>query len=445
MPGEVPKASNRWEGTQTYKKPEATKRRARTVAQLREEAAANSKANRQEAINKRRGSIGGTTPIPSSKNLQSAGKSRRGSTGDLQPTGLVSDTTGAEEVEEEEFFDANDMPGSNKKKRQASGSAGSQANAPQDGNTDAGRTSGVDPEMRALLMSIKTDINESTNAAIERIDRRILANEAAIKRVGESTAEEVQKLRNHVDQASAILEAKIDGKLALRDEAIDKRIEALEARDRRAPTQSSESKSSSRRETAYYRCRKTLKMWPVRGADLVDAAKVFMRQKLRIGDERIRAMGTLEVTQSSAKLARDKAEVLVVFEEWEDRDYVKSTGVNLAGDHQAGMSIHVPGHLLDDLYALNSVGYNIKTSHKGVKRSVKFDDSNMGLYLDICINDKWKRIFPAEAKKALKTATTPSTSDRTLSVDDLSNLIQGEPVAGLTAVVVPQDGSDQEQ
>ena len=63
MPSEEPpKVGNRWEGTHTYKKPEATKKRARTVAQLREEAAAKSKASREEAVNRRRGSIGGPAP-----------------------------------------------------------------------------------------------------------------------------------------------------------------------------------------------------------------------------------------------------------------------------------------------------------------------------------------------------------------------------------------------
>ena len=55
MPTEAeatPRVNTRWEGTHTYKKPEAAKKRARTVAQLREEAAAKSKASREEAINR---------------------------------------------------------------------------------------------------------------------------------------------------------------------------------------------------------------------------------------------------------------------------------------------------------------------------------------------------------------------------------------------------------
>ena len=443
MPGDAPPKPNRWEGTQTYKKPEAEKKRARTVAHLREEAAARSKASREKAIKNRRGSIGESST--NTANTSTSRSKRRGSVGGINagtdqglPTGTTSET--GEDLEEEEFFDADEMPGSNKKKRQASGNAD-----PAVPSTDAtaGKPSGIDPEMRELLMSIKSDINASTNAAIDRIDKRIIENEAAIKKVGENTTAEVMKLREHVDAANKALEARMDDKLEARNRTITARLETLEAR--KSPPRSTPPRASNpRREAAYLRCRRTLKMWPVRGEDLEDSVKSFMRQKLGIEDRRIDNLGKLEVSSAAGKLARDRAEVLVVFEEREDRDYVKATGVNLAADRQAGMALHVPGHLLDDYYALSSVGYNIKSTHTGVKRSVKFDDNTMGLFLDICINNQWKRIFPAEAKKALKSAPTqPISGNRTLSTEDLANLIQGEPVAGLTAVVVPEESDEQ--
>ena len=446
MPGKPEKsparASNRWEGTHTYKKPETAKKKARTVAQLREEAAAKSKASREEAIRRRRGSIGGaeleelgTTNTRNNRSLSQ----RRGSTGGIPPnpvTGpsskVAQNNSEANSDVEEEFFDADAMPGSGKKKRQESGTA------PEPGPN---RQGGVDPEMRALLMSIKTDINASTNAAIERVDRRIQANEDAIRKVGEETAQEMKELKAHVDNSGRGIEARLENKLAERDRRLEGRLDKLEqTASRRDTARTPPAKVvSQKREDAYNKCRRTLKLWPISGSDLEDAVRVFMKQKLNIDDHRIESI-PLSVSPSSGKLARDKKEMLVVFEDKDDRDYVKSMGVNLAGQSNVGMALHVPGFLLDDLYALNSVGYNIKSTHKGVKRSVKFDDGNLGLYLDICINEQWKRIYPPEAKNALKNATAATNgTNRTLSADDLSNLIQGEPVAGLTAVVVPAD------
>ena len=49
------------------------------------------------------------------------------------------------------------------------------------------------------------------------------------------------------------------------------------------------------------------------------------------------------------------------------------------------MSLHVPSHLVNNLFALKSVAYNIKTNTKGVKCSVKFDDQLQDLYLDIFV------------------------------------------------------------
>ena len=168
MPGEAP---NRWEGTHTYKKPEAEKRRARTVAQLREEAAAKSKASREAAINKRRGSIYDQSTA--------AGSGRRGSTGSINPPRRP---TAAGEPEPEE-----EMPGSSKKSRNASG-----------------ESPGVDPALRDFLNAMKQDIVQSTKDTVGQIEARLDKNERSIqalqkkvddvdKNIGERIAVEVAR------------------------------------------------------------------------------------------------------------------------------------------------------------------------------------------------------------------------------------------------------------
>ena len=64
----------------------------------------------------------------------------------------------------------------------------------------------------------------------------------------------------------------------------------------------------------------------------------------------------------------------------------------------AGTRIQVPGYLMDNFRALEAVGYSMKKAGSNVKRSVKFDDLNQDLVLDIKIGEEWMRINPAEAK-----------------------------------------------
>ena len=429
------KGPNRWEGTHTYTRGGAKKR---TVGQIQQEAAARIKADREKrriGVEKlRRNSIAGipigTSPAPAP------------SPGD------------AAAEEEEEFFDADDMPGSGKKKRQSSmeggaagAAGGTAAGGPQQGGEDSNmevdRPCGIDPAMKAFLISIKTDINASTNAAVEKVNQRIGENEKAIEKLGENTAREVKKLREHVEESQTKLEARLDKKLKERDVAIDLKIG--KAASAKAPINLSVNKSvaGGRREEAFHKSRRSLKMWPVDGEDLLDAVKNFMANKLKIEDGRIRELGIASVAPPPSKAARDRAEVLVVFEDRDDRDYVKSMGVNLAGDRSVGMAIHVPGHLLDNLHALNAVGYSIKEKNadKAVKRSVKFDDGTMDLFLDICIGGQWRRIFPNQAREAMKAVPAISNeSNRNLSTGDLANLLQGDPLNSTGIVVIPDEG-----
>ena len=456
MPGESPNAAstaNRWEGTHTYKKPEANKRKARTVAQLREEAAANSRANRDKAVNNRRGSLGEKNPTNSRRSslpptLRANTPARApGAKKTINQAG-ASPTSDQEEV----FFDADEMPGSNKKKRQASGAAENRADPSMDGPTSAmevnegGPVGGVDPAMLALLMSIKKDINETTTSAVAKVSDRIDSNARAIKEVGENTSEEIRKLRQHVDDSQAKFEEKMSRELEDRDRNIMRRITALE--NAKGPaTLSPPSKSTPRQQEAYARARRSIKMWPIKGADLEDAVRVFMGTRLGIDDERIRTLGPITVKSSVGRGAKERSEALVQFDCREDRDFVKSMGFNLASDKGAGMAVHVPGHLLDNFYALNSIGYNIRQNQEGVRRAVKFDDSIQNIYLDICIGGNWKRIFPDQARTALKAnpGMSASSEDRSIGADDLASLVRGDPVPGLTAVVVPEEDNISDQ
>ena len=422
MPKEgTAKAPNRWEGTQTYPRNNPTRRR--TVAQVQEDVAARLKIDREKrrvGVEKLRRNSIATIPVPLPVNETAS-----------------ADDTGIEEV----FFDATgeEMPGSSKKKRQASGAATVNCDSDMpnpDPDPKAPVQPGVDPAMLALLMSIKKDINDTTKSAVDKIDRRIDENAKAIQKVGEDTTLEMRKLRQHCEESQARFEEKVEKKLEMREQKIERRLLTLEVKTL-APA-GRVAMRTEKQEEAYHLARRTLKLWPIRGEDLEDATAVFLNNKLKISDDRIRAFGKITVRTSLGKAARDRAEVLATFECREDRDYIKSMGTHLAGQDAVGMSIHVPGHLLDNFYALNSIGFNIKKNQDGVKRSIKFDDAIQDIYLDIFIGGQWKKILPGQAKSALKsTPVAGAPSAAGISAEDLVSLVQGEQVPGLTAVVVP--------
>ena len=424
------KAPNKWEGTHTY--PRGGTQRRRTVAQFQEDAAARIKADREKrriGVEKlRRNSIAGLPAPP---------VGGRSATVDID---IDAPDTTEDATVEEVFFDASgeEMPGSNKKKRQASGAA-PPAGVPMD-QASTGQPPGVDPAMLELLMSIKKDINDTTRDAVDKIDRRIDENAKAIQKVGEQTAEEMRKLREHCQENQTKFEERIERQLDVREQKMERRLLSLEVRASSPGTRTQ--LRTGKQDAAYLEARRTLKLWPVSGEDLEDSVRTFLQTKLKVGEERIRSLGKIAVRSGLGKAARDRCEVLATFDSREDRDYIKSLGINLAGLSNVGMSLHVPGHLLDNFYALNSIGYNIKRNQEGIKRSIKFDDSIQDIYLDIFIGGKWQKILPAQARAALKAspATAASSSGAGISSEDLVSLVQGDMVPGITAVVVPGDG-----
>lgn len=404
LPKESTPKANRWEGTHLYNR-SAGRKRPRTVADLREEAAARRESDREKRLSEARGPTvsaqpSSTTPSPTPSPTPSS------------PPLQNSREPGLQEQEQQQ----SGMPGSNKKKRNSSGPG--RETAAEDQHEPNPTGTGIDPALKNFLLSIKTDINQSTSEAIGKIDKRI-----------EKTEESIRELKTRMEEQDKMIDTKIQREVA--------KLGATASQ----PQVAGGKKVANKREEAYFRCRRTLKMWPIEGEDLTDATRVFFANRLGMTADRIQALGEIFVALSPGRAARLRKELLVTFETIDDRDAVKAMGSNLAGQNEAGMSVHVPGHLLDSLYALNGVGYSIKAKNQGVKRSVKFDDLEQDIYLDIFIAGQWKKITPMEAKNALKKLPTSSASlvSNALSGEDISNLIQGEVVPGLTAVIVPAE------
>ena len=386
MPQEQDRKPNRWEGTQTYSRhgQDSTGRRPRTAAQVREEALRRIKEDRDK---------------------RNAVAERRRSLPTRRPASVSAQTSGQEDAEDA-------MPGSNKKKRQASGK-------PEEAGPSSQGDS-VDPALKSLLMSIKEDINKSTDAAVDRIDKRI-----------DEHAKSIAELKKAVDE----VDKKIEDKVA---ECVRGEVAKLGAAAKGPGTPHSR---TDRQQASYNYCRRSLKIWPIEGDDLLDALKVFLATKLKFSDERIGLLGHIEVTRTTGRMATDRREALATFESRVERDCVKAAGINLAGQTEVGMAIHVPGFLMDNLTALNGVGYTIKQKQKNVKRAIKFDDTNQDIYMDICIDGQWRKITPTKARQVAKKLPVTS-GTASLSLEDLSGLVKDKDEPGTEAsnpIIVPDD------
>ena len=98
----------------------------------------------------------------------------------------------------------------------------------------------------------------------------------------------------------------------------------------------------------------------------------------------------------------------MTFESKHIRDAVKANASSLANHQEtAGMRLHVPDYLQKDFQALMNLSYDLKQRHKGLKRNIKFDEEDNGLFMDFRLEEgaEWKRIKPSQARTANKKRT----------------------------------------
>ena len=116
---------------------------------------------------------------------------------------------------------------------------------------------------------------------------------------------------------------------------------------------------------------------------------------------------------------KNKEEYIVTFESKQVRDAIKANASNLANHREtAGMRQHVPDHLQKDFHTL------MKQRHSALKRNIKFDEEDNGLFMDIKLKDDsdWKRVKPHQAGAANKKRMNTT---RQLEESELRGLLGG--------------------
>ena len=82
---------------------------------------------------------------------------------------------------------------------------------------------------------------------------------------------------------------------------------------------------------------------------------------------------------------------IVTFENKHLRDAVKANASILANHRdEAGMRLDIPEHLKRDFHALMNLSFDLKKRYPGLKRNVKFDEEDCGLFMDVRLKEGTK-------------------------------------------------------
>ena len=183
-----------------------------------------------------------------------------------------------------------------------------------------------------------------------------------------------------------------------------------------------------RREERFWQCRRSLRLWPVEGGDSA-GLKAFLKEKLRVDANVIdNDLGEVLIRKHKDLKAKTKNEVIVEFDSKETRDMIKSHASNLANYRdEAGMRLHLPNHLQKDFKALMGLSYDLKQKNAGLKRNVKFDEDDLGLFMDVQFkkDGQWKRIKPDQARRALESSGTRRGGPDRMQADEIADMLAG--------------------
>ena len=142
--------------------------------------------------------------------------------------------------------------------------------------------------------------------------------------------------------------------------------------------------------------RRSIRMWPItKSADLILAVRHFLTTILEIPCVVVDGLIVDEVVpQQQPRQSRVLDEVLVRFQTSHDRDIVQSYASNLFfHTGKAGLRMELPDHLKGLFKQFEVHAGNLRSVHGQIKRSIRFDDTNHSLCMDVKLdNTGWHRL-----------------------------------------------------
>ena len=298
---------------------------------------------------------------------------------------------------------------------------------------------GWEAEMRGMLNGLEDRFNKRMDTSDTGLHTRI---------------EQVDKnLGTKIQVVSSDLES-LKRRVADNERGLDRRIESVVSRINgagptnqpgvrprpisAAPAPGASAQNTSYKEERYWRARRSLRLWPVKGADLKAALSNFLVGPLQMDPEVLNDVPSFEVRRVRATRSKIEHEVIVVFPDIETRDAVRAAAPKLAGIKDAGIRLEVPEFLRPSMRSLESTTFLLKKTNPALKRNLKFDDEVMDLIMDIKLTEdgQWKRIRPSEANEARKGRATPSREGSVeMDSSEIQSLFsQGPPASGANAM-----------
>ena len=148
-------------------------------------------------------------------------------------------------------------------------------------------------------------------------------------------------------------------------------------------------------------------LWPVDlAAEPGNAVRSFLEIVLEIPTTTVKSLNIERVDKlEQGRRSRIINEIRVVFSFSRERDLVQSFAANLAKvNGKAGIRMELPEHLRGLFKMFEVHGANLRAKFPGLKRSIKYDDSNQSLCMDVRLpnKNKWHRIGEMEMRNVAR-------------------------------------------
>jgi hypothetical protein len=272
----------------------------------------------------------------------------------------------------------------------------------------------------AQMIGAVIDQNKRIERKVDSFDNKIGRNAAQIAGLGRRLDLSEAKMTENIDKA-------LDGRL---EQFVD-RLQALEGSSLPRPSTS----KKSREEEAFWLARRSLRFSPIRGEDLRSEVADYVASTLDTDNEIVLALPKSAFRRAPAnRNARIKDEVVVTFSTYQDRDFYKSMAFRLAGKKDFSIRLELPNHLLGQHRVLSQAGQELRTSNKGCRTNVRFEEESLGLvlYYRTQNSDTWKRVTPERAAAVVGKAVNRSIEEA--SEEDLRQLLGPATGANKTAL-----------
>ena len=258
--------------------------------------------------------------------------------------------------------------------------------------------------MDGQFTDLKKDIKSDVSASVTKLTEQVNTNSTTIKRIE-------TELRDGLEEKVAA--------------AVGRKIRRIESTATgRAPSSQICNISVSDPEN-YWRARRAIRCWPIMcGNDSLWATVGdFFHITLQIPTSKLQQSSVESIRRVPARRRDDQRirdEVIVTFCDVATRDLVYSYAPNLArlrsDPSPPGIRIEIPQQLTGVFKTLHEYGSSLRrTLGETFKRSIKFDDQRLSMYIDVLIpgDSSWTRVeYEVAAEEVEKRRRTASAGAR---------------------------------